>query len=110
MINLEDAGLTIDIAENGLVAIEQVKKNQYDIIFMDCQMPVMDGYSAAKAIRKLNDSAAKVPIIALTANAMEGEEQKCLDAGMNSYISKPFEFEDIIDKLNDLLPEFKEIH
>ncbi|HYF68847.1 MAG TPA: ATP-binding protein [Ohtaekwangia sp.] len=88
----------IDVAENGLVAIEKIKNNFYDVVLMDVQMPVMDGYEATKAIRSMHQSA-KVPIIALTANATPGDVEKCLLAGMNDYLPKPFTPEDLYGKL-----------
>ncbi len=92
----------IDIAENGLVAIEKVKNNYYDVVLMDIQMPVLDGYEATKAIRSMYNKG-KVPIIALTANATQRDVEKCLDAGMDDYLPKPFTPEDLYHKLfNDL--------
>jgi PAS domain S-box-containing protein len=88
----------IDVAENGLVAIEKIKNNFYDVVLMDVQMPVMDGYEATKAIRSMHQSA-KVPIIALTANATQRDVEKCLLAGMNDYLPKPFTPEDLYGKL-----------
>jgi PAS domain S-box-containing protein len=88
----------IDVAENGLVAIEKVKNNFYDVVLMDIQMPVMDGYEATKAIRSMNSNG-KLPIIALTANATQRDVEKCLDAGMNDYLPKPFTPEDLYQKL-----------
>lgn len=88
----------IDVAENGLVAIEKIKNNFYDVVLMDVQMPVLDGYEATKAIRSMHQSA-KVPIIALTANATPGDIEKCLLAGMNDYLPKPFTPEDLYRKL-----------
>lgn len=88
----------IDIAENGLVAIEKVKNNYYDVVLMDIQMPVLDGYEATKAIRSMNHNG-KLPIIALTANATQRDVEKCLDAGMNDYLPKPFTPEDLYHKL-----------
>ena len=77
-------GCKVDIAENGLIALEKVRRNNYDIILMDIQMPVMDGFEATKAIRnKFEDSKANLPIIALTANAIKGDNEKCIEAGMN---------------------------
>lgn len=88
----------IDVAENGLVAVEKIKNNFFDVILMDIQMPVMDGYEATRAIRTMNQSAS-VPIIALTANATQSDVEKCLVAGMNDYLPKPFTPEDLYHKL-----------
>ena len=88
---LEDWGFEADIANNGKEAIEKVKLFDYDLILMDIQMPEMDGIAATQAIRKLsNKTKAAIPIIALTANALKGDDQKYLDAGMNDYITKPY--------------------
>jgi PAS domain S-box-containing protein len=89
----------IDVAENGLVAIEKIKNNFYDVVLMDVQMPVMDGYEATKAIRMMDH--ADLPIIALTANATQSDVEKCLAAGMNDYLPKPFTPEDLYHKLFD---------
>jgi two-component system, sensor histidine kinase len=87
---------TIDLAENGLEAIELYKANRYDIIFMDCQMPQLDGYEATRRIRALEESSAQhVPIVAMTANAMIGDREKCLNAGMDDYVSKPLRLQHI---------------
>lgn len=89
----------VDIAENGLVAIEKVKSGEYDVVLMDIQMPVMDGYEATKTIRMLDASKRDVPIVALTANATKPDIEKCLASGMNDYLSKPFTPDDLHRKL-----------
>ncbi len=83
---LEGYGCTTDQAENGKIAIDKAKKGSYDLIFMDCQMPVIDGFQAAKEVRKFNKN---IPIIALTANVLAAEKDKCLSSGMNDFIPKP---------------------
>jgi PAS domain S-box-containing protein len=85
----------LDVAENGLVAVEKVKKNNFDVILMDIQMPVMDGFEATKAIRAGDAQRSKTPIIALTANATRKDIERCLNAGMNDCISKPFTPEEL---------------
>lgn len=102
MNTLKKQGAKITIVNNGQEAIQHVKRESYDIILMDLQMPEVDGYKATNYIRHvLNDS---VPIIAMTADALKGEEDKCNDAGMSGYISKPFEpavlYETIIRVIN----------
>ncbi len=81
----------VEGAENGYMAIEKLKKSDFDIILMDVQMPIMDGFEATRIIRQLHDPIkAGIPIIALTANAIKGDNEKCIDVGMNGYLSKPF--------------------
>ncbi|MDR0946376.1 MAG: response regulator [Ruminococcus sp.] len=87
---LEDTGCVIDEAENGQIAVDLVKENKYDIILMDMQMPVMDGLTATREIRKFNEV---VPIIAMTANAFKEDADRCIEAGMNSHIGKPLDTE-----------------
>ena len=90
---------TTDTAENGLVAIEWIKNYNYDVVLMDVQMPVMDGYETTKAIRMMAQPKRSVPIVALTANATKPDIEKCLAAGMNDYLAKPFTPEDLYRKL-----------
>ena len=84
-------GCVITQAVNGLEAVEQYKKNQFDLIFMDCQMPDMDGFEAASCIREIEqeNDANRTPIVAFTANAMQSDKEQCLAVGMDDYISKP---------------------
>jgi len=85
---LEGAGIVVEIADNGKKAVEAVQKSHFDAVLMDIQMPEMDGYEATRIIRK--DSKFKsLPIIAMTAHAMKGDEEKCMEAGMDGYVSKP---------------------
>lgn len=98
---LRKIGLDVEIANNGLEALSHYKEKEYDIILMDCQMPVMDGLEATKNIRQFETTSEKnrTPIIALTANAMEGVESTCLKAGMDAYLTKPVkksQLEDIV--------------
>jgi CheY-like chemotaxis protein len=87
---LERAGCRCDVAANGLEAVQCVSQAGYDLVFMDCQMPEMDGYEATRRIRALGH---RVPIVAMTAEAMAGDRERCLDAGMDDYVSKPIEVE-----------------
>ncbi|WP_081216064.1 hybrid sensor histidine kinase/response regulator [Pseudoalteromonas luteoviolacea] len=102
---LNDIGVTTEIAENGVEAIEKLVKadptQPYDIVLMDCQMPKMDGYETTKNIRAANagDCHTAIPIVAMTANAMQGDKQKCLNAGMDDYITKPIEANKVKEKL-----------
>ncbi len=89
----------IDIAENGFVAVEKIKNENYDIVLMDIQMPVMDGFEATKAIRAGTAPKNSVPIIALTANATRKDIEQCLASGMNDCLPKPFTPEDLYNKL-----------
>jgi len=88
---LGGVGLEVDTAENGLQAVELASMKAYDLILMDCQMPGLDGYGACARIRELDGPLAAVPIVALTANAMVSDRQKCLAAGMDDYIAKPLD-------------------
>jgi len=103
---LEDTKIKIDIAENGVEAIEKFETNggNYDLIFMDIHMPVMDGYEATQKIRKLDNAKAKqIPIIAMTANAFKEDVDKCKECGMNDHVSKPIDIDVMLGKMKKWL-------
>lgn len=98
---LENMGCAVSMANNGQEAIEMIQEDSYDMVFMDCNMPVMDGFEATQAIREelgMKD----MFIVALTANALRGDKEKCLEAGMNDFVSKPIDKKDIVRVLNDI--------
>ncbi len=97
---LEDAGLTVDEAENGLAGMEKAVASHYDVILMDVQMPVMDGFTATRTLRQ---KGVETSIIALTAHAMKGFEQQCLDAGYSGYLTKPIDVDRFMELMADLL-------
>jgi CheY-like chemotaxis protein len=97
---LKKYGLTSDIADNGEIAVEKIQQNRYDLVLMDIQMPVMDGYEATRIIRE--ELKSNIPIVALTAHAMHQEKEKCLRLGMNDFISKPFEQQQLYDTITRL--------
>ncbi|MBK7945642.1 MAG: response regulator [Flavobacteriales bacterium] len=95
---LSDAikGVVVDVAVNGKLALDKLQENNYDLVLMDVQMPVMDGYEATRAIRALVGEKAGVPILAMTANVMQAEVQQCLDAGMDGFVPKPFKQTELV--------------
>ena len=102
---LEDAieDVTIEVAENGLIALEKLTSSNIDIILMDVQMPIMNGFEATKAIRKLENEKANTPIIAMTANVLKEEVDLCYLAGMNDFIGKPFDTQELLSKIKNLV-------
>ena len=97
---LEKLNMACDTAINGEIAVTMAADSLYDLILMDCQMPVMDGYAASRAIRALQAPHCAVPIIALTANAAADEKARCLEAGMNDYLAKPIMLADLCQKIS----------
>jgi len=104
---LQNLGFSATVVENGVQAIEILKKEEFDLVFMDCQMPVMDGFEATRKIRdpKTGVKNPQIPIIALTAFAMKGDREKCLLCGMNDYLPKPFHIADMGRVLGNWLME-----
>jgi signal transduction histidine kinase len=101
-------GLDIDIAENGLVAVEMLRQSDYDIVFMDCQMPLMDGYTASTRIREMEagrSPANRVPIVAMTAHALAKDKLRCFQSGMDGYLAKPFTLKNLSRVLKQWLPD-----
>ena len=94
---LDKMGCRVDVAANGSEAMEKIETSTYDLIFMDCQMPEMDGYETTAAIRRRPNGLKHIPIIAMTAHAMQGDREKCLQAGMDDYISKPIRKESLTE-------------
>ncbi|MEP6878451.1 MAG: response regulator [Nitrosospira sp.] len=101
---LRNLGCHVDIAANGREAMQMIEKFPYEIVFMDCEMPEMDGYEATAAIRRRTDSKCRLPIVAVTAQAMQGDEARCLAASMDDYISKPVKQEDFARALKWWVP------
>lgn len=96
---LEKMGYQTEVTANGQEALDALAKTSYDLILMDCQMPVKDGYETTRAIRKLDGPLSDIPIIAMTANAMAGDDEKCYDAGMNDYMTKPINSKLMAEKI-----------
>jgi CheY-like chemotaxis protein len=104
---LEEHGMTVDVANNGLESFEKRRNNSYDLLFMDIQMPVMDGIEATHEILDYeeDEEVAHVPIVALTANALKGDRERFLGEGMDEYITKPIETTELLYVLNKFLSD-----
>jgi signal transduction histidine kinase/ActR/RegA family two-component response regulator len=100
---LKRQGYETDVAENGKIALEKHLSNKYDMILMDLQMPEMDGYEATMKIRRSETDNNNIPIIAMTAHTIKGEYERCMEIGMNNFISKPFRPDDLYEKIDTLL-------
>ena len=100
---LENEGFIVSVAQNGKVAVEMIMVNDYDLVLMDLQMPVLDGYKATEKVRK--DISCELPIIALSADAMKGTQEKVLKVGMNDFVTKPINFDELFIALRKWLPQ-----
>jgi PAS domain S-box-containing protein len=97
---LKNLGYEADVAANGIEVLEAIARIEYDLILMDCQMPELDGYETTRQIRLLDSASRDIAIVAMTANAMKEDREKCLNVGMNDYLSKPIRKEDLGEKLD----------
>ncbi len=102
---LKQIGLTADYVENGQEALDRLAEQSYDLIFMDCQMPILDGYEATRLLREREGENAHTVVVALTASAMAGDREKCLAAGMDDYLTKPVRTAEIAQVLAKWMPE-----
>ena len=106
-LSLDKYVKSITLASNGQECISLLQKGSYDIVLMDIQMPVLDGYSATKKIRAgEQESGSHIPIIAVTANTLAGDRQHCLSVGMDDYVSKPFHLDDVLEKMKSLVAKY----
>ena len=99
---LRNLGHSVDVAENGRIALEKLRQNDYDLALMDCQMPEMDGYQCTQQLRDSLSGVRnpKIPVIAMTAHALVGEREKCLESGMDDYVTKPIDRTALIAAIN----------
>jgi two-component system sensor histidine kinase/response regulator len=105
MHRLEQLGFDVDVVENGLQVVEAINRKQYDIVFMDCHMPHMDGFRTAQWIRQQEGTQRHTPIVAFTASVGTSDRQRCLAAGMDDFISKPAAESDLLRVLAKWLPD-----
>jgi two-component system sensor histidine kinase/response regulator len=101
---LEKLGCRVDVAINGQRALEAIEATRYDLVLMDCQMPVMDGFEATRALRIREGDERRTPIVAMTANAMAGDRERCLEAGMDGYLTKPVRPDELTAAVSRWLP------
>jgi len=100
---LKKQGFETDVAENGAIALDKYKNNRFDVILMDLQMPEIDGYEATRMIREMNAAKKRIPIIAMSAHTIKGEYERCIAIGMNDFISKPFDTNELYEKIYKLV-------
>ena len=102
---VERCGYQVNAVNNGQEALDALSARHYDAILMDCQMPELDGYAATREIRRREGSDRHTPIIAMTAHAMNGDRERCLDAGMDDYVSKPVRAQTLVEVLRRWIPD-----
>jgi len=107
---LERCGCRVTVVDNGALAAAAVQSGEYDLVLMDCQMPTVDGFEATRRIRALDAPAGRIPIVALTANALAGDRERCLAVGMNDYLAKPVRKEELTAMLARQLPSHTWTH
>jgi CheY-like chemotaxis protein len=107
--HLAKLGIHADIVGNGLEALEALRRIPYDLVLMDCQMPELDGYEATRQVRRGEAGSANVPIVAMTANAMHGDKERCLESGMDDYIAKPVRQKELVEVIERWLPGAVEV-
>jgi len=101
---LQQMGYRADVASNGIEAVESIERQPYDVVLMDVQMPEMDGLAAAREINRRWPDGTRPRIVAMTANAMQGDREECLAAGMDDYVTKPIRVDQLVDALNQAKP------
>ena len=101
---LEKCGCKVDVVDNGAKAVDSVATGDYALVLMDCQMPICDGFEATRRIRELPEPANAIVVVALTANALSGDRDHCLAAGMNDYLTKPVRRDALTEMLARYLP------
>jgi CheY-like chemotaxis protein len=108
---LKKRGHAVTVADNGREAVELFKRQEFDVVLMDVQMPILDGYQATAAIREIEKQSSKsTPIIAMTAHAMRGDREKCLEAGMDAYIAKPLDAKQLFDLIESIVDDRSVVH
>ena len=102
---LERIGCRVDVAVNGLKALEALEASSYDLVLMDCQMPELDGFEATRLLREREGGGHRTPVVAMTANAMAGDRERCLEAGMDGYLTKPVRPDELTAAISQWLPK-----
>jgi CheY-like chemotaxis protein len=102
---MERFGCTVTTANDGEEGLAAIAASEYDLVFMDCHMPRLDGYDAVRRLRKMGGSHLNLPVVAMTANALEGEREKCLAAGMSDFLPKPVDLKQMEQMLRRWLPK-----